>query len=125
MPIYATFGTNDIDKATAFYDPLLSMIGMERLFGIDRGIFYGRGVMEFGILGPADGKSAAVGNGAMVALDAPDRATVDALHAKALALGGTCEGKPGLRGDDADGFYGAYFRDPDGNKLCAFRIGPA
>jgi catechol 2,3-dioxygenase-like lactoylglutathione lyase family enzyme len=125
MPIYATFGTNDLDKATAFYDPMLGMIGATRLFAIDRGIFYGRGVMEFGILSPADGQSAVIGNGAMIALDAPSRAVVDAMHAKALELGGTCEGKPGMRDEDPDGFYGAYFRDPEGNKLCAFRVGPA
>jgi catechol 2,3-dioxygenase-like lactoylglutathione lyase family enzyme len=125
MPIYATFGTNDLDKATAFYDPMLSMIGATRLFAIDRGIFYGRGVMEFGILSPADGQSAVIGNGAMIALDAPSRTVVDAMHAKALELGGTCEGKPGMRDEDPDGFYGAYFRDPEGNKLCAFRVGPA
>ena len=55
-----------------------------------------------------------------------NRAKVDAIHAKALELGGTCEGPPGLRGDEGDqAFYGAYFRDLDGNKLAAFRIGPA
>jgi catechol 2,3-dioxygenase-like lactoylglutathione lyase family enzyme len=123
MPIYATFGTNDLEKATAFYDAILGMIGAERLFAIDRGIFYGRGVMEFGILSPANGEPAAIGNGPMVALDAPSRTVVDAMHAKALALGGVCEGKPGMRDEDPNGFYGAYFRDPEGNKLCAFRIG--
>ncbi len=66
---------------------------------------------------PFDGQSATVGNGTMVALVGKDAAQVDALHAKALALGGRDEGAPGLRGDD---FYGAYFRDLDGNKLAAF-----
>ncbi|WP_422396671.1 hypothetical protein [Sphingomonas ginsenosidivorax] len=52
------------------------------------------------------------------------RGDVDAIHAKALELGGTDEGAPGIRGDDPDGFYGAYFRDLDGNKLTVFRFGP-
>ncbi|MCB8876036.1 VOC family protein [Acidisoma silvae] len=123
MPIYATFGTNDLDKATAFYDELLGMIGATRVAAIERGVFYGRGIMEFGILQPADGERAVVGNGAMIALDVPSRAAVHDIHAKALELGCRCEGKPGLRDDDPDGFYGAYFRDPEGNKLCVFRIG--
>ena len=61
----------------------------------------------------------------MIALLADSRAQVQQLHAKALALGGADEGAPGLRGDDSNGFYGAYFRDLDGNKLCVFRIGAA
>ena len=61
----------------------------------------------------------------MVAFAAGSRANVDKLHAKALALGGTDEGAPGLRGPEEYGFYGAYFRDLDGNKLCAFHVGPA
>jgi predicted lactoylglutathione lyase len=62
----------------------------------------------------------------MASLVVDSRAKVDALHAKALELGGSCEGPPGVRGDEGPGaFYGAYFRDPDGNKLAAFRIGPA
>ncbi|MDX2159520.1 MAG: hypothetical protein SFW09_23690 [Hyphomicrobiaceae bacterium] len=60
----------------------------------------------------------------MVAFAAGSRANVDAIHAKALALGGSDEGKPGLRGPDGpQAFYGAYFRDLDGNKLCAFHVG--
>jgi predicted lactoylglutathione lyase len=61
----------------------------------------------------------------MVALLADSRAKVDEMHAKALALGGTCEGEPGLRSEEGpQAFYGAYFRDPEGNKLCAYKVGP-
>ena len=74
---------------------------------------------------PHDGAPASAGNGSMLALAVPTRAGIDALHAKALELGGTDEGAPGVRGDDPNGFYGAYFRDPDGNKICIFRVGPA
>jgi predicted lactoylglutathione lyase len=69
---------------------------------------------------PYDEKPATPGNGAMLALAAADRAAVDATHAAALANGGSDEGAPGLRGDT---FYGAYFRDLDGNKVCVFKMG--
>jgi predicted lactoylglutathione lyase len=66
------------------------------------------------------------GNGNMAAIAMNSRSKVDEIHARALELGGTCEGAPGLRGEEGDqAFYGAYFRDPDGNKLAAFCIGPA
>jgi predicted lactoylglutathione lyase len=75
---------------------------------------------------PYDGSSATAGNGNMTSIVCDSRAKVDALHARAMELGGRCEGPPGLRGDEGpQAFYGAYFRDPDGNKLAAFRIGPA
>ena len=69
---------------------------------------------------PYDGKTATAGNGTMVALQAKDKAQVDRLYKIALANGGTDEGAPGPRGDE--GFYAAYFRDPDGNKLNAFTM---
>ncbi len=67
---------------------------------------------------PHDKNAATVGNGVMIALKVGSREQVDALHAKALTLGGTDEGQPGPRGEH--GFYGAYFRDLDGNKLNAY-----
>ena len=78
-------------------------------------------------VGPAyDGQPATVGNGTMIAIVLDERAKVDAMHAAALAAGGNDEGAPGVRGEDGpQAFYGAYFRDLDGNKLCAFRVGPA
>ena len=74
-----------------------------------------------GLTKPYNGQPATVGNGVMVALEATDRAQVDRLHRLALSLGGTDEGAPGPRGEG--GFYAAYFRDPDGNKLNAFVMG--
>jgi predicted lactoylglutathione lyase len=73
-----------------------------------------------GVVLPFDGQGATGGNGTMVALMAASASVVDQVHAAALAAGGTCEGPPGQR---MDGFYGAYFRDLDGNKLCAFYTG--
>lgn len=126
---YMTFGTNDIEKARGFYDALLGTLGAKRLMEFDSGFtMYGTdwGRPALAVTPPHDGKPATVGNGAMAALVVDSRDKVDMLHAKALELGGTCEGPPGLRGPEGpQAFYGAYFRDLDGNKFCAFRTGPA
>jgi len=127
---YATVGTNDLDRARAFYDDLLSQIGARRVMQFDESGFtlYGTGARSPGlaVTRPYNGEAAQPGNGTMVALAMDAREKVDRLHAKAMELGGSDEGAPGLRGPDGDrAFYGAYFRDLDGNKLCAFRIGPA
>ena len=126
---YMTFGTNDIEKARSFYSALLGTLGAKELMKFDSGFtMYGTewGRPALAITPPHDGKAATVGNGAMAALVVDSRDKVDMLHAKALELGGTSEGAPGLRGEEGpQAFYGAYFRDLDGNKLCAFRVGPA
>ena len=119
---YTTVGTNDLARATAFYDTLFATAGIKQL-----GSFGGRGLAWgtawdrpcFAVMTPFDQQPASVGNGCMVALVFRDRGVVDALYAKALELGGKDEGAPGSRGG---GFYGAYFRDLDGNKLCAFTM---
>lgn len=122
---YITLGTNDVARAKAFYGPLLEMIGMtlNPAFSSDDHLtFYmqakGRGAM-LAIGRPWDKNPATFGNGTMVALAAPDRATVDKVHAAALKAGAKDEGAPGERGAP---FYGAYFRDHDGNKLCIFNM---
>ena len=122
MISYATIGTNDVAKAEAFYGPLLATQGVTKMFDHPNGgVVFGKdGRLVLGALTPFDRSKATVGNGTMVALDMPDRAAVDAFHAKALALGGSCEGPPGERGP---GFYMAYFRDPEGNKFCACKLG--
>lgn len=126
---YATVGTNDIEKARAFYDSLLGDLGAKRMMAFDNGFtMYGTGydAPMLAVTPPYDGKAATVGNGTMIALAVDSRAQVDALYAKARSLGAADEGAPGVRGDDGpQAFYGAYFRDPDGNKLCTFRIGGA
>jgi catechol 2,3-dioxygenase-like lactoylglutathione lyase family enzyme len=121
---YVTVGTNNLARATAFYDELFAVLGVPRLFSFERGVYYGKNTMQFGVLIPFNQDIACAGNGAMVALNAAARAKVDELHAAALRLGGVDEGAPGLRGNAAMGFYGAYFRDLDRNKLCVFRMGP-
>ncbi len=123
---YATVGSNDLTAAKAFYDPLLDTIGMTKFFDHPSGgRLYGRpGKSLFGVLGPYDGNSAACGNGNMGGFGLESRAAVDAFHAKALALGAANEGNPGPRGGDNSPAYFAYFRDPDGNKMCAYHFLP-
>ena len=118
---YVTLGTADPARAQAFYDALLGSIGATRLMELDSFVLWGKSMDEPCIAStrPYDGGEATYGNGTMVALRFDGTGEVDALHAKALELGGADEGAPGSRGD---GFYAAYFRDPDGNKLCAFTI---
>lgn len=127
---YVTLGTNDLDQARAFYDALLGEIGATRKMEFPETGFtlYGTGNRAPGlaVTRPYDGRAATVGNGNMAALAMPSREMVDRMHARALELGGSDEGAPGLRTEECDtAFYGAYFRDLDGNKLCVFRIGPA
>ncbi len=116
---YITLGTNDMQKAAAFYDALLESIGVSRMMEGENFIAWGpKGSPPWlSIITPYDGQPATVGNGVMVAfaMDAPEK--VDALYAKALELGAADEGASGPRGDQ---FYAGYFRDPDGNKLNAF-----
>jgi catechol 2,3-dioxygenase-like lactoylglutathione lyase family enzyme len=126
---YATVGTNDIDRARGFYDALLAEIGARRVMEFPQNGFtmYGTGARTPGlaVTRPYNGQEARPGNGHMAAIVVDARDKVDRLYAKALELGGSDEGPPGLRGPDGDrAFYGAYFRDLDGNKLCAFCIGP-
>lgn len=122
MLAYITLGTNDLARSTAFYDQLLGVLGGKRAMQTDRYVIWsvGAGAM-LGVFVPQNGEPATVGNGSMAALAAQNPALVNALHAKALALGGRCEGPPGPRGDE---YHIGYFRDLDGNKLAAFFVNP-
>ena len=117
---YVTLGTNDLERAAAFYDELLKLVGAGRFMETEKFIAWAVAPDKpaLSVTRPYDGNSATVGNGVMVALVVMNPEQVDAIHAKALELGGTDEGAPGPRGDS--GFYAAYFRDLDGNKLNAF-----
>ena len=116
---YVTVGTNDLARAARFYDALAAELGTSRMMEADTYIAWGTAGGGAGVAAtqPFDGKAATVGNGTMVALEAKDESQVARLHEIALQNGGSDEGAPGLRGG---GFFAAYFRDPDGNKLNAF-----
>lgn len=117
---YITLGTNDMAKGAAYYDALLAELGGKRFMDMETFIVWGSSPSQamVSITKPFDGKPATVGNGVMVALAADSPDTVARVHAKAMELGSQDEGAPGPRGDS--GFYAAYFRDLDGNKLAVF-----
>jgi catechol 2,3-dioxygenase-like lactoylglutathione lyase family enzyme len=118
---YVSLGTNDFEKATAFYDALLAEVGGKRMFPTAKGLIYGLGdgamIM---VTRPYDEQPATIGNGGMLAIAVDSKEDVARVHAKALSLGGVCEGPPGPRG--AFGEF-AYFRDLDGNKFAVFHTG--
>lgn len=119
---YVTLGTNDLERAAAFYDKLTAGLGVSRMMESETFIAWGTpgGGAGIGLTKPFDGAPASVGNGVMVALECKDRAQVDEIYNLAISLGAKCEGPAGERWP---GFYAGYFRDPDGNKLNAFIMG--
>ena len=123
---YVVLGTNDLDRAASFYDALLAEMGVTRMmeFG-ERGYAWAAAMDKpmLCIMEPYDGQPATVGNGVMAGIAAESRDQVDRIHHKAMELGGTNEGPPGLLAEGGDGFYAAYFRDLDGNKLDVFTYG--
>jgi catechol 2,3-dioxygenase-like lactoylglutathione lyase family enzyme len=117
-------GVDDFERAVAFYSAVLPGLGWSPKFVDDSRPWAGwrpnDGERPLFLVGrPYDQQPASPGNGQMVALLAPSRSAVDAFHAMALAHGGLCDGPPGLRPEYHPAYYGAYVRDPDGNKLCA------
>ncbi len=122
MLAYVTVGVADLERARKFYDALFEGMGAAVLMDMERLLVYGTtaGGGMFSICTPYDGGAPSAGNGNMAAIAPGSTELVDQLHARALELGGTNEGDPGPRGD---GFYGAYFRDLDGNKVCFCHLG--
>lgn len=121
---YVTLGTNNFERAVAYYDALFGSMGIGR-FMEEAEVFVAWAPTpespSVAVTKPYNGEPATVGNGVMVALYMESPTQVDALYAKAIELGGADEGKPGFRPESADkGFYAGYFRDLDGNKLNAF-----
>lgn len=122
MIAYTTIGTADLDRAKAYYGTLLQDLGGKIVMDVGRLVAYGtdQGGAMLAVCVPYDEAAPDPGNGNMVAIAPGSREMVDKLYAKALELGGVDEGAPGQR---MDGFYGAYFRDPDGNKICFCHFG--
>jgi catechol 2,3-dioxygenase-like lactoylglutathione lyase family enzyme len=121
---HATVGTNNLDKARAFYDGVLGALGLTRSHDMPHASVWGKdGSFAFFATKPLDGNGATVGNGVTISFAAPSTAAVAAFHAKALELGGKCEGEPGPRPWALDQ-HAAYVRDADGNKICAYSPKP-
>lgn len=116
---HVSLGTNDLDRARAFYDPIMKAIGLSLIKHSDRMLAYGLTETIFSVEKPADENSAAPGNGTHVAFHAGHRSAVDEFHREGLKNGGTDEGRPGIRKQYDPHYYSAFLRDPDGNKIEA------
>jgi catechol 2,3-dioxygenase-like lactoylglutathione lyase family enzyme len=113
-------GTNDLDKAKAFYDNLLGTLGVKPARVDGHRIFYRTSTGVFSVSKPINGQPATPANGGTIGFTSDSPEQVDAWHAAGVAGGGTtCEEPPGVRDSAAGKFYLAYLRDLDGNKLCA------
>jgi catechol 2,3-dioxygenase-like lactoylglutathione lyase family enzyme len=120
----ARYGTRDLPRATEFYDAIASLLGARRVIERDEVVAYKGADGGMFLIGIPFSGEANVGNGTQIGFAAPSRAVVDAVFAKAMDMGGTCEGPPGLRGPEGvQAFYAAYFRDRDGNKVMVMRVG--
>lgn len=120
---YVTIGVSDMDKAKAFYSELLADLGAKVLLDMGRISFIGKnmGSPMLAICEPFNKEANHPGNGNMVAINPGSKEAVDKHYHKAIELGATCDGEPGQRIPDQ--FYGAYVKDPDGNKLAFFHFG--
>lgn len=112
-------GANDPTKSIAFYDAALGALGIQGQTMGDRAFYMADG-NAFGVAKPSNGEAATFANGGTIGFKAASKEMVDAFHAAGCENNGTCEGKPGKREGAPGDNYGAYLRDPDGNKICAF-----
>jgi catechol 2,3-dioxygenase-like lactoylglutathione lyase family enzyme len=113
-------GTNDLEKAKAFYDQVLGTLGAGPAMVDGNRIFYMTPTGIFSVSKPINGEPATTANGGTVGFACSSPQQADAWHAAGVAHGGTaCEDPPGVREGGLGKLYLAYLRDPDGNKLCA------
>lgn len=116
---HVSIGTNDFEKARAFYQQVLATLDIQILMDFPGATAYGRYYPEFWVQTPIDGKPAAVGNGTHFAFVASNKQQVDAFYQAAIAAGATCDGPPGPRPLYSDAYYGCFVRDLDGHKIEA------
>ena len=117
---FVMIGTNDLSKATKFYDILLEVINLKRVITNDKYIGYSSKVkpedIEFYVTNPVNKEKATYGNGTQISFVLKSKETVDKFYNLGIKLGGKDEGAPGIRSGD----YYCYIRDLDGNKICSF-----
>ncbi|MFM2300452.1 MAG: hypothetical protein RLZZ84_188 [Pseudomonadota bacterium] len=121
MFTHICISAQDLAKSKAFYDAALAPLGVASVGQVnDRTCVYATETGKLLVMTPADGNTATFANGGTIGFHAADAAAVDAFHAAGVAAGGTDEGAPGKRPNAPGNAYGAYLRDPVGNKICAF-----
>jgi catechol 2,3-dioxygenase-like lactoylglutathione lyase family enzyme len=116
---HVSIGTNNFERAVAFYDKVLPTLGCKRIMEHPGAVAYGKQFPEFWVQTPIDGNPASVGNGTHIGFIAPTKEAVHAFHEAALAAGGVDDGAPGSRPDYGEPYYGCFVRDPDGHKVEA------
>ena len=123
MFTHAFLGSNDVERSRKFYDPLMEVLGYKNVAPPEAGrLIYAGPQGTFIVAPPYNGEAATVSNGHTLGFAAPDDETVAKWHEVGLANGGTDEGAPGPREAAPNNSHGAYLRDPDGNKICAFHM---
>ena len=117
---FVMIGTNDLNKATKFYDVLLEVIDLKRVVTNEKYIGYSSKekpeCIEFYVTNPVNKEKATYGNGTQISFVLKSKETVDKFYKLGIKLGGKDEGAPGIRSGD----YYCYIRDFDGNKICSF-----
>ncbi len=116
---HVSIGTNNFERAVAFYDQVLSTLGCKQIMKHPGAVAYGKQYPEFWVQAPIDGQSASVGNGTHIGFVAPTKEAVHTFHEAALAAGGVDDGTPGPRPDYGEAYYGCFVRDLDGHKIEA------
>ncbi|KFX67494.1 glyoxalase [Pseudomonas taeanensis MS-3] len=116
---HVSLGTNQFERAVAFYDRVLPTLGCQRILAHPGAVAYGREYPEFWVQTPIDGQPASVGNGSHFGFFAADKAAVDAFYQAALTAGASDEGAPGPRSEYGEAYYGCFLRDLDGHKIEA------
>jgi catechol 2,3-dioxygenase-like lactoylglutathione lyase family enzyme len=120
---HVSLGSNDLSRSRAFYDPVLAILKIRLISSDERELVYGTAVYLLNVILPLDGGAATSGNGSHIAFSAHDRVMVDEFYRIALIHGGTSDGAPGVRAEYDRHYYGAFVRDPDGNKIEAVTYG--
>jgi catechol 2,3-dioxygenase-like lactoylglutathione lyase family enzyme len=116
---HVSIGTNDFERAIAFYDQVLSTLGCNRIMEHPGAVAYGKQYPEFWVQTPFNEQLATVGNGTHIGFMASTKEAVHAFYNAAIAAGGVDEGAPGSRPDYGEPYYGCFVRDPDGHKIEA------